>query len=76
MLVGSGPELGNWSPGRDAPTFSKKNGQLALNLSLPSGLVFAYKLVRLKDGKATWEEHPDRFLFVQNGQTISLSFGL
>jgi len=76
MLVGSGPELGNWSPDRQAPTFSKKNGQLALNLSLPSGLVFAYKLVRLKDGKTTWEEHPDRFLFVQNGQTISLSFGL
>ncbi len=75
MLVGSGPELGNWSPEAQGLTFSPKNDQLVLNLSLPSGLVFAYKLVRLKDGKATWEEHPDRFLFVQTGQNIVLSFG-
>lgn len=75
VLVGSGPELANWSPGPDAPKFLPKNSQLVLNAALPSGLVFAYKLVRLKDGKAVWEERADRFLFVKPGQSISLSFG-
>ncbi|MEZ4460980.1 MAG: alpha-amylase family glycosyl hydrolase [bacterium] len=73
-LVGSGPEMGSWVP-NDAPTFAPRNTQLSLNATLPSGLVFAYKLVRLKDGVAVWEERADRFVFVQPGQSIQLSFG-
>lgn len=73
-LVGSGPELGNWDPAQ-APTFSPRNTQLTLDAWLPSDLVFAYKLVRLKDGAAVWEARADRYVFVKPGQSIQLSFG-
>lgn len=62
-LVGSGPELGNWDAKRGVAL-----GQQGTSLSLPVGVVFAYKLVvRAADGSVKWDPGQDRYLFVGDG---------
>jgi glycosidase len=68
VLVGSGPELGNWDPRRGAGLSNQGRGAHVRTLGLPIGLVFAYKLVAVgKDGSLRWEQRDDRYLFVQAG---------
>jgi glycosidase len=69
VVVGSGPELGNWSPRAGAGPFEKRGARYVASLALPLGVVFAYKLVvRTTGGEARWEPGEDRYVFVDDGQ--------
>lgn len=64
ILVGSGPELGNWDPASGIPTDPDGTG-FVVSASLPAGHVLEYKfVVRRADGEITWEDRPNRYLLV------------
>jgi glycosidase len=71
VVVGSGPELGEWAPVA-APSASAA-------LELPVGGMFDYKLVvRGPRGTARWEEGQNRHLFVRPGEgpeVIAVAWG-
>lgn len=77
-LVGSGPELGNWSAPNAHAFRNRSDDQTKLELELPTQHLFAYKLVvRSPDGKIVWEAGDNRYLFVTsdtNPLTIHVSF--
>jgi len=68
VIVGSGPELGAWSPADGVPLVLRADLTYSARIELPTALVFAYKVVvRGEDGQAKWEDGPNRSLFVAAG---------
>ena len=67
-LVGLGSEFGDWNA-KTAPRFEQQAGQVIHEITLPTGGVFAYKLVRIKNDKVIWEKRDNRYLFVKQSQT-------
>ncbi|MEE2828638.1 MAG: alpha-amylase family glycosyl hydrolase [Myxococcota bacterium] len=66
VLVGAGPELGDWQPegGLDLPV----QGQ-----AFPAGAVLDFKLAVIRsDGGVLWEERPNRYLLVEEGAALDL----
>jgi len=64
VLVGAGPELGNWDPSSGLAAARDGAGFVA-SASLPAGHVMEYKfVVRRADGQVTWEDRPNRYLLV------------
>lgn len=57
LVVGSGPELGDWNPARARP--------LPVTLELPEGAVFEFKAVRRAGATTTWAEGDNGVLFVE-----------
>ncbi|HEY3357528.1 MAG TPA: alpha-amylase family glycosyl hydrolase [Polyangia bacterium] len=78
VMVGSGPELGNWAPRTGAGPFEKRGARYVASLALPTGVVFAYKLVvRTAAGQARWEPGEDRYVFVDEGaEAVALNLTL
>ena len=71
VLVGAGPELGNWDPAAGIEASRTDDGFRATT-SLPAGHVLEYKfVVRGSDGSLTWEDRPNRYLLV--GQAAALT---
>jgi hypothetical protein len=69
LVVGSGPELGNWVPKQGAGPLTRQGPRYVASLTLPVGVVFAYKLVvRGADGGMQWEPGEDRYVFVGDGE--------
>jgi glycosidase len=69
FVVGSGPELGNWAPKQGAGPLERRGPRHVASLTLPVGVVFAYKLVvRGADGGVRWEGGEDRYVFVGDGE--------
>jgi glycosidase len=69
LVVGSGPELGNWVPKQGAGPLERRGTRHVASLTLPVGVVFAYKLVvRAADGGVRWEGGEDRYVFVGDGE--------
>jgi hypothetical protein len=66
-LVGSGAELGDWTP--------SKGAVLPATIALPVDGVFEFKLVREQGGKFEWAAGDNQVLFVREGQgPVSLSW--
>ncbi len=64
--VGSGPELGGWSPSKAVGPIDAQGRSRAL---LPVGSVFEYKLLARAPGQApAWESGENRALFVPDGE--------
>jgi len=62
---GAANELGRWDPARGVRLMPKVDGTFVGQMRLPSGGVYAYKLVgRDSHGKVRWETGDNRYLFV------------
>jgi glycosidase len=57
VITGSGQELHHWRAAQAAPI-----GREGLTISVPGGLVLAYKLARQADGQTTYEKGANRIL--------------
>jgi hypothetical protein len=57
LVVGSGPELGDWNPSRARA--------LPVTLELPQGAVFEFKAVRRVGSGVVWAEGENGVLFVE-----------
>ena len=62
VLVGTGPELGNWSPDRGLPAV---NG--VATVTVPTGSLLELKWV-VRGEATTWQDGPNRYVFVGDGQ--------
>ncbi|MBL4635751.1 MAG: hypothetical protein JKY56_17955 [Kofleriaceae bacterium] len=60
-IVGAAPEFGAWDPAK-APSLAKA-------MSLPSSETYSYKLVAMRDGKASWQSGGNEYLFVPAGDS-------
>ena len=70
VLVGAGPELGNWDPSSGLLT-ARDGAAFVASASLPAGHVMEYKfVVRRADGQVTWEDRPNRYLLVNPEVTV------
>lgn len=68
ILVGSGPELGNWSPDRGVPL---RGGAAVV---VPSGTVMEWKIVtRGPDGAVIWPDGGNHYTLVDGDKTVRLS---
>ena len=67
VLVGAGPELGNWDPAKGVPL------DPVARVRLPGASVIEYKLVVRTPGGATWEPRPNRYTLVRGGETTDLA---
>lgn len=64
VVVGAGPELGNWDPKKGAEVMGR-----AAQVSLRVGTVMEYKLaIRRADGTVEWEPSGNRYLLVKPGR--------
>ena len=71
VLVGAGPELGNWDPEAGLAT-TRDGDRWVANAELPVGHVLEYKfVVRGSDGSVTWEDRGNRYLLVEEAAAIS-----
>lgn len=69
VVVGSGPELGAWSPVEGVPLVLLADLTYSAKIELPTDLVFAYKVVvRGEGGQVRWEDGPNRTLYVKNSK--------
>jgi len=60
VMVGAGPELGDWDPSAGVPLVI--GGTVTGGLKLPDGAVLEYKFViRRPDGAVVWEQRPNRY---------------
>lgn len=59
FVVGSGPELGDWTPARAV--------KLPATLELPVGGAFEFKAIRREGSTTTWDSKPNGALFVEEG---------
>ena len=66
VLVGAGPELGNWDPDRGLPLTP------TTTITLPGATVIEYKLVLRTVEGPRWESRPNRYTLIQGGETIDL----
>ncbi len=67
LLVGSGPELGNWDPMAGLLASGRSAATLA-TAQVPAGFVMEYKFVVLAaDGTVTWEQRGNRYLLAEPG---------
>ncbi len=60
-IVGAAPEFGAWDPAK-APSLTKA-------MSLPSSETYSYKLVAMRDGKASWQSGGNEYLFIPPGNS-------
>ncbi len=60
-IVGAAPEFGAWDPAK-APSLTKA-------MSLPSSETYSYKLVAMRNGKASWQSGGNEYLFVPTGDS-------
>jgi len=67
VLVGAGPELGNWDPDRG---ISLGPGA---SITLPGASVIEYKLVLMTVEGPRWESRPNRYTLIQGGQTVDVA---
>ncbi|MCB9766527.1 MAG: glycosyl hydrolase [Alphaproteobacteria bacterium] len=73
VVVGAGPELGNWDPARGVELHTDEGGAQVGAVSAPMNAVLAFKLVRVSaDGAVTWQEGEDRVHLVQGSDTVAL----
>nr|POE87367.1 glucoamylase [Quercus suber] len=72
VITGSISQLGSWNPANgvqlSASQYSASNPLWSANATLPAGLAFSYKYVRINtDGSYDWEADPDRVYTVPSG---------
>lgn len=78
-IVGSIPELGNWSPSSaialSASQYTSSNPLWSATVNVPAGTTFQYKFIRVEsNGAVTWESDPNRSYTVpQTCATTALS---
>ncbi|KAI0635064.1 glycoside hydrolase [Trametes polyzona] len=61
FLVGSIPQLGNWSPANAIALSSANYPTWTVSVSIPAGTTFQYKFIRKEtDGSIVWESDPNR----------------
>ncbi len=78
-IVGSIPELGNWSPSSavalSASQYTSSNPLWSATVNLPAGTTFQYKFIRVEsNGAVSWESDPNRSYTVpQTCATSALS---
>lgn len=71
LLVGSGPEVGNWDPNHGLPLRPGRDGNWTAPLRLPPGAVAEFKLVaRLSSGETRWQEGPNTTLLVSDPEVV------
>jgi hypothetical protein len=71
VMVGAGPELGDWDPVKGVQLAGE--GTAVGSLELPDGAVLEYKfVVRRPDGAVVWEQRPNRYAHV-TGETLRIS---
>lgn len=71
VMVGAGPELGDWDPDRGVPLAGQ--GTATGALELPDGAVLEYKFViRRPTGEVVWEQRPNRYAHVA-GQALRIT---
>jgi len=73
VLVGAG-DLGGWDPSRGVPGRRGPKGVLHFTLQRPVGGVIAYKIAITGD-ETTWEERPNRYHLVGEGDALELVWG-
>lgn len=64
LLVGSGPELGDWNSERAVP--------LPADVALPTSGVFEFKAIRREAGKVVWASGPNGQLLVERATRVAL----
>ncbi|MCB9796444.1 MAG: glycosyl hydrolase [Alphaproteobacteria bacterium] len=75
LLVGSGPELGSWSPDAGVPLVREADGAWVGRFEAPAGLAFAMKLVRVDaEGGVHWQEGGDHYHLTRPGEAASLAW--
>jgi glucoamylase len=72
FIVGSITELGNWAPANatalSATQYASSNNLWTVTISLPAGMTFEYKYIRIEtDGSVFWESGPNRSYTVASG---------
>jgi len=67
LVVGAGPELGNWDPAAGVPLPRE-------SMSFPGGAVLDFKLVvQRADGSVVWEDRPNRYGLIEPGMSLHLA---
>ncbi|WAL64995.1 alpha-amylase family glycosyl hydrolase [Amycolatopsis cynarae] len=73
FVVGSLPQLGNWSPASSVALSSAGYPVWSASVDLPANTTFQYKyLVKNSDGTVTWESDPNRSYTTPAGGTATL----
>ena len=67
MIVGAGPELGDWNPARGV----RVDGEAVL--TFPGASVIEYKfVVHTPGGDVMWEDRPNRYTLIRGGEVLPL----
>lgn len=72
LMVGAGPELGDWVPEDGVPL--RGEGTRTATLDLPEWAVLEFKfVVRAADGRVTWEQRGNRYAHARGDQPLRIA---